>query len=753
MNFKILAFIILIINISRSNPIYIWGNITDEDGNRIENVNIYSINQSIGTYSNSEGKFQLNVEHDSIYEIHFSHIGYELRKIYIEIKNESINTGDISLKRKNIRNEEILVSISTANSISIKDSPVLTHVITNNDIKNSSSTNVMELLETNMPNIQSLLDPHGTFKIKIQGFDNKNITFMQDGFKISGETYGNIDFSLFNIDNIEQIEVVRGGMSTLYGSGAIGGIVNIKSKSNKNGLSFKFNNSYESLINKNKINFTSPILNSNSINFGIKNNYISNNLNVNYSYSNGYDLTPPNQNLSGKIDKTLDENYSFLVDNKLKYFLKENIEISAHLKWYKKKIFRYEKLSPAYIIIDNIPEDSLVVERKKNPEYQDRVYSINFNYKINDKSNFFISYSNETYLKGYRFPYYEGDYPIQINEKIINAIIPNYRSLNVIYNFFINQHELSIGNELKFESTESNVIYDRDSTDILVTSIFNVNDRKNTKNHSIFIIDRFKINENLNLDIGLRYNKNKNREIFLPSISIKNNYHKYIFRLNFSHNYRLPSVTELYYDFPGHSPPIYGNSNLMPQLSNNYSFSVEHKELNNSSIELYLNNNYNMIGYDYKSECECYQTDNYKEVTLYGINLNNSGIIKTLNSKVINYKTILSYTDSESIYNSPTEGISKYSMKTFFSFNINKIIKINYSLKYLSDKIIFETQLEDHFISDLVFNYNLNKNINLKFGIKNIFNYKDSRAIDEESDLLTTYDPGRRFLLNINYTK
>ena len=172
MNFKILAFIILIINICRSNPIYIWGKITDEDGNRIENVNIYSIDKSIGTYSNSEGKFQLKVKHNSIHEIHFSHIGYELRKKDIEIKNESINIGNILLKRNNIQNEEILVSVSTANSISIKDSPILTHVITNNDIKNSSSTSVMELLETNMPNIQSLLDPHGTFKIKIQGFDN-----------------------------------------------------------------------------------------------------------------------------------------------------------------------------------------------------------------------------------------------------------------------------------------------------------------------------------------------------------------------------------------------------------------------------------------------------------------------------------------------------------------------------------------------------------------------------------------------------
>ena len=69
MNLKILAFIILIINICKSNPIYIWGNITDEDGNRIENVNIYSIDKSIGTYSNSEGKFQLKVKHNSIHKI------------------------------------------------------------------------------------------------------------------------------------------------------------------------------------------------------------------------------------------------------------------------------------------------------------------------------------------------------------------------------------------------------------------------------------------------------------------------------------------------------------------------------------------------------------------------------------------------------------------------------------------------------------------------------------------------------------
>ena len=131
--------------------------------------------------------------------------------------------------------------------------------------------------------------------------------------------------------------------------------------------------------------------------------------------------------------------------------------------------------------------------------------------------------------------------------------------------------------------------------------------------------------------------------------------------------------------------------------------------------------------------------------------MNNSGSIKTFDIP-IDYKIILSYTDSESIFNSPTEGISKYSLKSLFSYDLNEKVNINYSIKYLSKKIIFYERLESHFISDLTLNYSINQNIFLKLGVKNLANYKDSR-ISENSDLLTTYDPGRRLLLHINLKK
>ena len=67
-------------------------------------------------------------------------------------------------------------------------------------------------------------------RLKIQGLDNKYILFLIDGVRISGEFAGNLDFNMINLTDVERIEIVEGGMSSLYGSSAIGGVVNIITK-------------------------------------------------------------------------------------------------------------------------------------------------------------------------------------------------------------------------------------------------------------------------------------------------------------------------------------------------------------------------------------------------------------------------------------------------------------------------------------------------------------------------------------------
>ena len=51
--------------------------------------------------------------------------------------------------------------------------------------------------------------------------------FLVDGERIAGETYGNIDYARIPMDNIARIEIVRGASSVLYGSNAMGSVVNL----------------------------------------------------------------------------------------------------------------------------------------------------------------------------------------------------------------------------------------------------------------------------------------------------------------------------------------------------------------------------------------------------------------------------------------------------------------------------------------------------------------------------------------------
>ena len=71
----------------------------------------------------------------------------------------------------------------------------------------------------------------------MQGLDNKYLLFLVDGKRISGEFAGNLDFRMLDISNIDRIEIVEGGMSSLYGSSAIGGVVNIITGAGQTGQS------------------------------------------------------------------------------------------------------------------------------------------------------------------------------------------------------------------------------------------------------------------------------------------------------------------------------------------------------------------------------------------------------------------------------------------------------------------------------------------------------------------------------------
>ncbi len=76
----------------------------------------------------------------------------------------------------------------------------------------------------------------GTQGISMQGLGPQYTLILVDGARQIGRTDGTLDLERFGVEDIEQIEIVRGPSSVLYGSDALGGVVNFVSRTPKDGL-------------------------------------------------------------------------------------------------------------------------------------------------------------------------------------------------------------------------------------------------------------------------------------------------------------------------------------------------------------------------------------------------------------------------------------------------------------------------------------------------------------------------------------
>jgi iron complex outermembrane receptor protein len=129
--------------------------------------------------------------------------------------------------------EEVVVT-ATMIEEPIREIPKNVTVITSEDIKQASSNNVVDLLarEANI-NLLSFFGTDKRSSVDIRGFGQtgvSNVVVMVDGFRLNSPDLAGPDFSSVPLDQIERIEIVRGGGSVLYGDGAVGGVINIITK-------------------------------------------------------------------------------------------------------------------------------------------------------------------------------------------------------------------------------------------------------------------------------------------------------------------------------------------------------------------------------------------------------------------------------------------------------------------------------------------------------------------------------------------
>jgi outer membrane receptor for ferrienterochelin and colicins len=106
-----------------------------------------------------------------------------------------------------------------------RESLVKIDVIRRADIERSGARNAAELLEERAG--VNVTRSFAGSALWLRGLDPKYTLILVDGDRVPGQINGSIDLTRFTSENIERIEVVRGPGSALYGSDAIGGVVNV----------------------------------------------------------------------------------------------------------------------------------------------------------------------------------------------------------------------------------------------------------------------------------------------------------------------------------------------------------------------------------------------------------------------------------------------------------------------------------------------------------------------------------------------
>jgi len=211
--------------------------------------------------------------------------------------------------------EVIVTATRTVRQLSSLPLPAL--IIGKKEIQNINSTRLNNLLneQTGLITVSEFVGGEG---IQMQGLDSQYTLILIDGVPLVGRSAGTLDISRVSVGNIKQIEIVKGASSSLYGSEALGGVINIITENPKNnGLKGEFNSRFGTFNTfDNSIN-----LNYKKEKFAVS-TFINRNSSDGYQFTNAADLN------------TVDPYSNYTLTAKLHYDISKNTKVSASGRYY-----------------------------------------------------------------------------------------------------------------------------------------------------------------------------------------------------------------------------------------------------------------------------------------------------------------------------------------------------------------------------------------------------------------------------------
>ena len=689
--------------------------VLDNENNRISQlpIKISLLDTTYETFTDNNGEFIILSPH----KIDSARLSIDTK--FGELPNHEVyplkNKGAITLRILNHFKKVNPVSITASvNPRLATDNPYSVRVIDKQTIQKMAAQNVTEVLQ-NQSAVIINQDPSLGSSVQLQGLGGQNVKFLINGVPMIGRLNGNIDVSQIPTESIERIEIVEGPMSVVYGTDAIGGVINIITKApTKNSSQTGLTLFADGVGNYNQdVQFTQFLRSTADKHIALK-------VNAGRQFFRGFDFDRNTRQFDWKPKSRLYGNAELLYTNKK---LRQSVRYSDYYE------FLIDRSDAEFNLVTVTGYNnyfhtrrrdlSAVTEFRYSPKHSFRFQNA-LNHYRREKFNV-----RRNLVTGTEIPTRSEDQDTTLNIAFNFRGLWEYRSLSKKFTSLV-------GYEIQQESLTTQRLTAQDP--LLDAAIFT--------SLEYSPIPRFTVKPSARIAYNRTFGTNPLPGItgpslkmapIIPSIQLKGDLSKHsTFRASYAQGFRAPTAKELYFLFVDINHNVQGNPNLRSERSDNINISIDYRHAITPKVAATF-------------KVSSFYNDIRDEIQLSLLNLNtnlyryiNIGKMRSmgLNAQTKVYydrfelSTSVSYISNESnvdeVSDVQTWNVYQGTANLSYRFNLNRT-QIQWFSRYTGRTIGFYStgltyEISDYYLADLNISHEISRKVQLQMGVKNLFN-------------------------------
>ena len=548
--------------------------VDSETGKPVQGANIRVEHSLSGSSTNSKGEFTItNLPDQENYKLSVTHISY----LPVTVTTGQDNSIIIKMQESYINLGQVVVT-GTGTHRRMTNSPVPIQVITAKDIENAGATSLEDALTKLSPNITTMTNGMGTF-LNLNGMGQDYMIILENGHRLGGDERT----ARISTGNIKRIEIQSGAASALYGSEAIGGVINIITDDSKSGIGASSYTHYTS-HGRFTQNVDADVSSGKLSSYTTYQRNEADNWQVSDIDEEGYKTGRPmsagfrSDNISQRFTYAVNDRFNVSVRGNYNDYDTRRPESATYFKKSGKNDDGSDKFKETQAYTYNL-------------SHRTWLYGVGADYMISPKAYLEADFFSDNFRSSYSYfaksgTFLPGDEQIRKETAYYDGTIKGIFKPN-------DMNKLSVGVEYIGERLKS------ESDNISSESMYTA---------AAFVQDEISITEKIQAVAGVRYLYNGNfKSHATPNVSIMYKPGGFRFRAAWSTGYRSPTLSQIYATDQAKSTSraTVGNPDLQPEKSRTASLNAEYSNQRLSlSVTGLINNVTDMINYRVLSDAE-----------------------------------------------------------------------------------------------------------------------------------------------------